>query len=291
MRPLSSPRCAARHRLRLRVARDPRLPPLRRCTRARRRARTLNGLNLRPPKANSLVAAAPARPHGSSASHRRQPHRANLAVKADTAAGFASFHPGCAKSMGLSGICMDFPCMTACSPDQRLAGEVFEDSPTVRLYVDDGLVDDWDHIAPQPRSEALVLRVENVRRRTRLQPVFLVLMTVSLALAVAFVLKSKSSRTHSTNSAVPRASVSRPLSRRARAAGHRGPQHGAARRAVRGSARHSRVARGAKVAPRRALRPAVSVAPSSAGYASPRPSVSAPPRHGDEFGFERRPGR
>lgn len=181
---------------------------------------------------------------------------------------------------------MDFPYMTACSPDEQLAGEVFEDSPTVRLYVDDGFVDDWGHIARQPRSEALVLRVEKVRRRTRLQPVFLVLMAASLALAVAFVLKSKSSRMHSANSAVPRAPISRPSSRRARAAGHRGPRHGGARRAVRGPARHSRVAHGATVAPSRALRPAVSVAPSSTGYVSPRPSVP-PPRRGDEFGFER----
>jgi hypothetical protein len=181
--------------------------------------------------------------------------------------------------------------MTACSPDEQLAGGVFEDSPTVRRYVDDGFVDDWDHIARQPRSEALVLRVEKDRRRTRLQPVFLVVMAASLAVAVAFVLKSKSSRTHSASSVVPRAPVSRPLSRRARAAGHRGPRHGAVRRASRGPARHSRLAHGAAVAPSRVLRPAVSIAPSSTGYASPRPSVPAPPRHGDEFGFERYPGR
>jgi hypothetical protein len=185
---------------------------------------------------------------------------------------------------------MDFPYMTVCSPDEQLTDEVLEESPTMRHYVDDGFVDDWHHVALQPRSEALVLRVEKDRRRTSLQPVFLVVMAVSLALAVAFVLRSKSSRTRSATSAVPRAPVSRPLSRRARAAGHRGPQHGAARRGVRGPARHSRVAHGVAVAPRRVLRPAVSVAPSAAGYASPRPAMPAP-RHGNEFGFERHPGR
>jgi hypothetical protein len=188
--------------------------------------------------------------------------------------------------MALSGVCVDLPCMTVCSPDERLAGKVFDDSPTGRLCSDDGLVDDWDDIAPQPRSGALVVRIEKDRRRAWLRPVVLVLTGASLALTVSFILRSKSSRTHSAGSTVPRAPSSRPSPRRVHAGGHRGPQR-MARRAVRSRARHSRLALGRELTPRRVLRPAVSVAPSSGGYVSPRSSEPTPPRRREEFGFER----
>jgi hypothetical protein len=176
--------------------------------------------------------------------------------------------------------------MKVSSFDRRLSGEAFEDSPTVRLYLDDALVEDLDYIAPEPVPGSLVVRIQaENRRRAWLRPVAVVLAGVLLALAVSWVLRSKGSRRHRTWPTVPRAAVSRLLPRAASAAGHRGLPR-AARRAAHLPAYRRRVAIEGAGAPRPVAHSPLPV-PSRVVYVPARAPVPVAPPRGEEFGFER----
>ncbi len=187
--------------------------------------------------------------------------------------------------MVLSGACMDLPCMAVSSFDE-LSGDVFEDSPTMHLFLDDALVDDLYYVEPQRISGMVVVRIESGDRRAWSSAVAVVLASVLLALAVFVALRLRSSHKHSAGRPVSRAAISRPSHRQARASGRRGLQQRRARRPTRRRTHRQRAAVGVTRVPRG--KPSVlPVAPARVVEVPPHRPVSVPARHGEEFGFER----
>jgi hypothetical protein len=177
--------------------------------------------------------------------------------------------------------------MNVSSFDERLSGEAFEDSPTVRLYLDGALVEDLDYIGLEPVPGSLVVCVESEdRRRAWLRPIAVVLAGVLLAVAASWVLRFKGSPGHGSSPTVPGAAVSRLLPRAAGAAGLRGLPR-VARRAARRPAYRRRVAIEGASAPRSVARAPSPVVPSRVVYVPARAPVPVAPPHGEEFGFER----
>jgi hypothetical protein len=176
--------------------------------------------------------------------------------------------------------------MAISSFDGQLKGDVFEDSPTVRLFLDDALVDDLDYVEPQRMPGMLVVRIEPVDRQTwSSAAVVVVLASVLLALAVILALRLRNSHKHSTGRPVSRAAIARPLDRPASTSARHGSQR-RARRRTRRSAHHRRVAIGSTRVPQR-THLVLPVVPTRVVDVSPRRPVPVPARRGEEFGFER----
>lgn len=175
--------------------------------------------------------------------------------------------------------------MAVNSFDGQLSDDVFEDSPTVRLFLEDALFDDLDYVEPHRMAGMLVVRIESEERQAwSSAAVVVVLASVLLALAVVLALRLRSSHKHSAGRPVSRAAIARPLDRPASASARRESQRRARRRAR--PARHRRVAIGGTRVPQR-TRLVLPVVPVRVVDAPPHRPVPVPARHGQEFGFER----
>jgi hypothetical protein len=175
--------------------------------------------------------------------------------------------------------------MAVSSFDGQLNGDVFEDSPTVRLFLDDALVDDLDFVKPQRMPGMVVVRIESEDRQAWSSAAVVVLASVLLALAVVLALRLRNSHKHSAVRPVPRAAIARPLDRPASTSARHGSQR-RARRRTRRPAHHRRVAIGRTRVPQR-MHLVLPVVPAQVVDVPPHRPVPVPARHGEEFGFER----